>query len=244
MFVDLNCDMGEGSGNDAAIMPFISSANIACGYHAGNEATMQETVSLAMQHNVAIGAHPSYPDRDNFGRIAMNLSAQQIYSVVLEQIQSLNKIAQEQGAQLHHIKPHGALYNRAAIDRETADAIVNAVADFNRALIIYGLANSQMIKASRAKGIQYMHEVFADRTYQSDGTLTPRSQSNAIIESTDEAWKQVWQMVQHKTVTTVDRTSIPIQADTICIHGDGVHALAFAHELNNRLLLQGIKIKS
>lgn len=244
MQVDLNCDMGEGMGNDAAIMPFISSANIACGFHAGDEATMQEAVALAIQHNVAMGAHPSYPDKENFGRKAMTLSMQEIYAMVFEQIGILDSIARKQGAKLHHVKPHGALYNAAAVSRNISEAITHAVFDINPKLILFGLANSEMIYAARSKGLAFKQEVFADRTYQSNGTLTSRTQPDALIESEQDAISQVLQMIRQKTVTAVNGAVVSIQADTICIHGDGKHAIEFAKALNIKLKVEGIKISA
>lgn len=244
MHVDLNCDMGEGMGNDAAIMPFISSANIACGFHAGDDVAMHETVAMAIKHGVAIGAHPSYPDKENFGRKTMTLPAREIYALVFEQIEKLNSIAKAQNSKLNHVKPHGALYNAAAVNPEISEAIVNAIVDFNPKLILFGLANSEMINAAKTKGLAFRQEVFADRTYQSDGTLTPRTQSKALIESEQDSIKQVLQMIQQKSVTAVDGSVIPIQADTICIHGDGKHAVAFAKALNQRLHNEGIQIKA
>ena len=170
--VDLNCDMGEGMSHDAELMPYISSANIACGFHAGDSSIMHATVALALKHGVAIGAHPSFPDRENFGRTNMALSSKEIYEMLLYQIGALHAIAKANGSQLHHVKPHCALYNMAALSSEISNAIVKAIHDFDRSLILYGLANSEMIKAAQAKGINFKHEVFADRTYLDDGALT------------------------------------------------------------------------
>jgi 5-oxoprolinase (ATP-hydrolysing) subunit A len=244
MQVDLNCDMGEGIGNDAAIMPFISSANIACGYHAGDHITMHETVALALKFGVAVGAHPSYPDKENFGRMAMTLSPIEIYALTFYQIGALHAIAQSQGAVLNHVKPHGALYNAAAVSDEISQAIATAIFDFNPQLALLGLANSAMIQAAKTKGLKFKHEVFADRTYQSNGTLTPRTQPSALIESEEGALKQVLQMVKQNTVTAVDGSTIPIQTDSICIHGDGKHAVEFACALHTKLKAEGIQIKA
>jgi UPF0271 protein len=242
--VDLNCDMGEGMSHDAELMPYISSANIACGFHAGDSSIMQATVSLALKHGVAIGAHPSFPDKENFGRTNMTLSGKEIYEMTLYQIGALHAIAKANGTQLHHVKPHGALYNMAALSSEISNAIVKAIHDFDRGLILYGLASSEMIKAAQSKGLAFKQEVFADRTYQSNGTLTSRSQPNALIEEADVAVKQVMQMVKDKTVTTIIGERIPIQADTICIHGDGAHAVQFAKALHAKLKEEGISIAS
>ena len=242
MTIDLNCDMGEGIGNDAEIMPFISSANIACGYHAGDAAIMQATVLLALQYGVSIGAHPSFPDRENFGRSHMTLTSKEIYDLTANQIHSLQTIAKAHGAILNHVKPHGALYNAAALSKDISGAIVSAICDLDPHLILYGLANSEMIYAAKDKRLKFKQEVFADRTYLSDGTLTPRTQANALIESEQESINQVMQMIKTQTVTALDGTRVPIQADTICIHGDGPHAKEFALALHKHLKSEGIKI--
>src|SRR5882762_6659836 len=175
--VDLNCDMGEGMDCDAAIFPFISSANIACGYHAGDPDTMRRTVELALRHHVAIGAHPSYPDRENFGRIDIlgkSLHPEEIPGMIVDQLILLQAICDEFGARLHHVKPHGALYNRAAKDAEVSHLICRAIREFDPSLLLYGLSGSAMKQAAQQCGLRFVSEVFADRTYQQDGSLTPR----------------------------------------------------------------------
>lgn len=226
--VDINCDMGEGIGNDGAIMPFISSANIACGYHAGDEEIMKRTVELAMKHNVFIGAHPSYFDRENFGRTDIRLPMSEVYDLVTKQIRLLKGITESTGTSLHHVKPHGALYNMAARSKPLAAVIALAVKDVDDNLKLYGLSGSHLIREAQKIGIKSVSEVFADRTYQDDGRLTPRSNPEALINDTDKAVQQVLQMVKVGTVTTVSGKVIPIVAETICIHGDGEHALEFA----------------
>ncbi len=233
--IDINCDMGEGIGNDEALMPFITSANIACGYHAGDEATMRQTILLAKKQGVKVGAHPSFLDRKNFGRTEMPCTPEEVYRLVQEQISILKKIADECGAVLHHVKPHGALYNQSARDPQLAKAIAQAVKDLDGRLVLFGLSGSHSISEARALGLSTMSEVFADRTYQDDGSLTPRSQPNALIEDADEAVRQVLQMVNEGTVTTVSGERISILAETICIHGDGKHAVAFAKHLHRAL---------
>ncbi len=243
LMIDLNCDMGEEIGNDKDIMPFISSANIACGYHAGNETTMKETVESAMQNNVAIGAHPSFNDRENFGRKEMDLSTNEIYSLVSTQIKILDSVVQKQGTYLHHVKPHGALYNMSAKNNEIAKVIAQAVWDHNKHLILFGLSGSHSISEAKEIGLKTASEVFADRTYQDDGSLTPRSQSNALIEVEQKALEQILQMIKERTVTTVSGKRISIIAETICIHGDGKHAAAFAKKINEALKKEKIIIK-
>jgi UPF0271 protein len=232
---DINCDMGEGIGNDEAIMPFITSANIACGYHAGDEATMRKTVLLAKEAGVAIGAHPSYPGRENFGRTEVNLTAEEVYELVTKQVKLLQDISAACGAVVHHVKPHGALYNKAAKDAGIANAIAQAVKDTDKNLVLYGLSGSCLISEAKAIGLKTAGEAFADRTYQDDGSLTPRSQPDALIEDEAISVRQVLQMVQEKRVTTISGKLIPIVAETICIHGDGKNAAALARKIREAL---------
>ncbi len=233
--IDINCDMGEGIGNEAQLMPFITSANIACGYHAGDAATMRQVITLCLQYKVKIGAHPSFPDRENFGRTAMQLSTTEIYAIITGQLNALHKEASASAAKLHHVKPHGALYNMAAKDAAIAKAIAQAVKDFDAALIYYGLSGSVMIEEAIKIGLQTADEVFADRTYQNDGSLTPRTQPNALLQDKDAVIKQVLQFVQQNKVTTVSGKDIFIKAGTICIHGDGQHAVDFAKAIYQTL---------
>ena len=235
--------MGEGLGIEDLLLPFISSANIACGYHAGDAAEIKRVVDGCIKNNVAIGAHPSYPDKENFGRIDMHLSTNEIYTLVKNQLEILNTIVVAAAANLHHIKPHGALYNMAAKDAAIAHAIAMAVKDFDAELIYYGLSGSIMIEEANKIGLKTAREVFADRTYQPDGSLTARTESNALITDTATAVQQVLQIVNHKTVTAINGTVIAMQADTVCIHGDGINAVPFAAALNNRLQMAGINIK-
>lgn len=241
--VDLNCDLGEGCSNDAELMRLISSANIACGFHAGDEATMRRTVELALENNVAIGAHPGYKDKENFGRITMQMSAQEIREVITEQILSLKDVCDSLGASIKHVKPHGALYNQATKDRELAAAIVEAVSEIDSSLIFFGLSGSVMIEEAKHLGMRTASEVFADRTYQSDGTLTPRTEPNALIEDENLSLTQVSDMVKYGRVRSVDAIMIPINAETICIHGDGPRAVEFASAIRNRLSENGIEIR-
>lgn len=242
--IDINCDMGEGIGNDEFLMPYISSASIACGYHAGDEHTMRQTVDLCLNYNVVIGAHSSFDDKENFGRNEMHLSPEEVYELVTRQINSLAKIVNEKGARLHHVKPHGALYNMAAKDFVLANAIAKAVKDIDTTLILYGLAGSHSINEAMKLGLKTANEVFADRTYQDDGSLTSRKQPNAMIEDTDEAIGQVLQMIKNKTVRSVSGKQIAIHAETICIHGDGEHAVEFAKAIHHHLKKESIDIKA
>lgn len=243
--IDINCDMGEGYENDALLMKYISSANIACGYHAGDVETMKRTVDLCLRHGVAIGAHPSYADRENFGRKDMmyvTVQPADIPELITIQLHTLNEVCKTAGAKLHHVKPHGALYNRAAIDRAVSEAICNAVQNFDPSLILYGLSGSTTKEVANEMQITFCNEIFADRRYERDGTLTPRSESKALISDSEECIRQVMQMVVYKTVTTRDGFVIPMEADTLCIHGDGAHAVSFAQVIHRTLTANGISI--
>jgi UPF0271 protein len=242
--VDINCDMGEGMSNDAAIIPFISSANIACGYHAGNESTMKRTVELCLKHHVAIGAHPSFFDKENFGRKEMDLPAEKIYDLVLTQIELLDQVARSNGTKLHHVKPHGALYNMSARSIPLAKTIAKAVKYFDPHLILFGLSGSHSISEAKTLGLKTASEVFADRTYRDDGSLTPRSEPNALIGDEEKMSQQVLQMIKGKMVTTVTGKTIPIIAESICIHGDGSHAVEFARTIHQVLKQNDIGIKA
>lgn len=245
--IDLNCDMGEGYPNDEQIFPYITSVNIACGYHAGNKETMQRTVELALQHKVAIGAHPGYPDKENFGRIDIlhkKLKLDELTRIVQKQIVLLQEICRSFNTSLHHVKPHGALYNRAAWDLETAQAICSAIQQADASLTLYGLSGSVMEKAAANHNLQFVSEVFADRTYQPDGSLTPRSAPNALITDTNSALQQVLGIIRTGQVYTVAGKAIPIRAETVCIHGDGTHAVSFAKTIHANLTDNGIILKS
>ena len=235
MHIDVNCDTGEGIGNDEALMPFITSANIACGYHAGDEETMRATIQLAKGYGVHAGAHPSFPDKENFGRTEMQVTPQELYHFVSKQLHLFDKIAAECGVPFHHVKPHGALYNMAARDVQLAEAFAFVVRDFKSHLIVYGLSNSHLVSEAKKIGLPAVHEVFADRTYQEDGSLTPRSQPNALIEDEDKAIQQVLQMIEKKTVVATSGKEIPIRADTVCLHGDGKNAARFAEKIYHTL---------
>lgn len=217
--------------NDALIMPFITSANIACGYHAGDDDIMRETIQLAMQNHVHIGAHPSFPDKENFGRTEMNLTMDEIYKVVTYQVQVLANIAEGLGQKLHHVKPHGALYNMSARDENIARSIAESIRDFDPSLILFGLSGSVSIREAKKAGLKTMSEVFADRTYQDDGSLTSRKQPNAMIENVHDCIEQVRSMIKNGVVYSVNGNAVPILAETICVHGDGENALAFVRAI-------------
>lgn len=245
--VDLNCDMGESfgawqMGNDAELMDYVSSINIACGFHAGDATTMRETVELAIEKGVAIGAHPSYPDLQGFGRRAMSLSPREVFDIVLYQISALKGICESSGGKLHHVKPHGALYNQAAKNEELSKAIAESVKSLDDSLILYGLSGSHLISEAEKLGLRSASEVFADRTYGADGSLTPRTESNSLIRNPDDAAQQVLQMIKKQTLTAIDGTTVPIKADTICIHGDEEKALEFARIISQKLSESSVEI--
>ena len=233
--IDINCDMGEGTGNDALLMPYISSASIACGFHAGDVDTMYEAIGLAIKHKVSVGAHVSYLDKNNFGRTEMNLPAEEIYELVEQQLIILKEITDLFDIKLTHVKPHGALYNQSAKDNVVAKTIARAVKDFDQQLILFGLSGSHSIHEAGLLGLETASETFADRNYQDDGSLTPRSHPDALIENKDKAVNQVLQIINEGTVTTVSGKAIPIIAQTICIHGDGTHAVEFARAIHEAI---------
>ncbi|WP_066258468.1 LamB/YcsF family protein [Neobacillus drentensis] len=238
--VDLNSDLGESYGaytlgNDKEVLKYISSANIACGYHAGDHNVMFETVRLAQKYGVKIGAHPGFPDLAGFGRREMNLSPREIYNLVIYQIGALQAVTKASGTTLSHVKPHGALYNMTAKNREMADAITQAIVDLDSNLVLFGLAGSELVKAGSHKGLLVAEEVFADRTYQTDGTLTSRTEKNAIIHDTGQAIQRAIRMINEGKVEAVNGTNIDIQADTICVHGDEPKAVEFVKELRKAL---------
>ncbi len=237
--IDLNCDLGEGAGHDAELMPLITSANIACGAHAGDEATMRAIVALAQQHGVAIGAHPGFADRANFGRTELPLGVGEIHDLVFTQVRKLKALGP-----VRHVKPHGALYNMAAREIAVARAVVDAIYEVDPELILFGLANSQLVAVADACGLPVANEVFADRTYQADGSLTPRSRPDALITDEAAAVAQALRMVREGKVRATDGTDVLIRADTICLHGDGPHPVAFARRLREAFLAAGIELKS
>lgn len=247
--IDLNCDMGESfgawkMGADEAIMPFISSANIACGFHAGDADTMRRTVELAVRHGVAVGAHPGFPDLSGFGRREMNVTPQEARNFVLYQMGALSAFARACGTQLTHVKPHGALYNRAAKDEKLAEAIAQAIKESDPSLVMVGLANSELTKAGERVGLRVAHEVFADRTYQSDGSLTSRRLPNAMVHDAQAAAGRVIRMVKEGRVKTESGSDLEVRADTVCIHGDAPGALEFAKAIRQELEKAKIEVRA
>ena len=246
--VDLNSDLGESFGayqigQDEFVMKYITSANIAAGYHAGDHNVIRHAVKQAAENNVGIGVHPGFLDLQGFGRRILHVEPEEIYNLIVYQIGAVQSFTRLYNQKLNHVKPHGALYNLAAKDARQAQAIAQAVYDVDPTLILFGLAGSELIKAGEAAGLQIANEVFADRTYQPDGSLTPRTEANAMIEDPKEAVDRVIRMVQEGKVEAVDGSDVAIKADTICVHGDTDAALAFVMELQQGLVRNGITIK-
>ncbi|EOY5094328.1 5-oxoprolinase subunit PxpA [Citrobacter amalonaticus] len=242
MNIDLNADLGEGCASDGELLTLVSSANIACGFHAGDAQTMLTSVREALKNGVAIGAHPSFPDRENFGRTAMTLPVETVYAQTLYQIGALAGMARAEGGVMRHVKPHGMLYNQAAKDPQLADAIAKAVYACDPALILVGLAGSELVRAGERYGLVTRQEVFADRGYQADGSLVPRTQPGALIEDEDQSLAQTLGMVETGRVKSITGEWTSVVAQTVCIHGDGEHALAFARRLRSAFEARGITI--
>jgi len=240
--IDFNCDLGEDCGDDAAIVRHISSASIACGFHAGSPDTMRRTVALCITHGVAIGAHPSHADRENFGRVARPLTPDEAYALTLYQIAALDGFVRAAGGRLHHVKPHGALYNQAARDPGLADAIARAVHDHDHGLVLYGLSGSALTAAGEQLGLTVAHEAFAERRYEADGTLTPRTQADASIEDLPTAAAQVARMLEAGIVVARTGEPVPLRADSICLHGDRPDAAAFAQGLRQSIETAGFHL--
>ena len=245
--IDLNCDLGESfgawrMGDDAALLDLVSSANIACGFHAGDPSIMQQTVDLAVARDVAIGAHVALPDLQGFGRREMHVSAHEVYAMTLYQLGALSAFCQAAGTRLAHVKPHGALYNMAARERTLADAIARAVQAFDPRLTLFGLAGSALIDAGTALGLPVAGEAFADRRYRANGSLQPRDEAGAVIDDTATATAQALDIVHNGTVITAHGESATLHADTLCLHGDGAHAVQLARELRAALEHAGVRI--
>lgn len=240
--IDFNCDLGEGGAHDATLMPLISSANIACGYHAGDPQSIWTAITLARDHGKTIGAHVSFLDRTHFGRKEMDVEPGEVYEWVEQQLVLFKEIADALEMEVHHVKPHGALYNQAARDIGIAQAIATAVRDFDPRLLIYGLSGSLLVKEARLIGLQTIHEVFADRRYQDDGSLRPRHEPGALIHEPGKALEQVLQMLEKNRVTSFSGKEIPVTAETLCIHGDGENAVELAQFIHEGLIRAGFEV--
>ncbi len=246
--VDLNCDLGESFGNykighDAEVIKLISSANIACGFHASDPLVMANTVQLAQKAGVAVGAHPGFPDLVGFGRRNMNVSLQEAKAMVQYQIGALNAFCTAQNIKMQHVKPHGALYNMAAKDFDLARAICEGIYEINADLILLGLSGSQLVAAANSVGLQAANEVFADRAYKEDGTLLERSKAGAVIADEDAVIQRVVRMITEHKVQAVTGIDIPIQADSICVHGDGSKALEFVKKISRAFTNEQIQME-
>lgn len=248
--VDLNSDLGESYGHytivsDKQIIPLISSANVACGLHAGDPVVLLETLERIKESGTTgLGAHPGYPDRQGFGRRYMDLTNEEVRAFILYQLAAIDGMATTVGLELNHVKPHGALYNQTFKDYELAQTIAAAVKEYNPNLKLMGLANQNLVKAGKEVGLQVVHEVFADRAYEADGTLVSRRKQGAMITDTELAVRRVIRMVTEGKVKSIDGRDINIQADSICVHGDGDKALEFVRQIIDGLQKENIQIKT
>ena len=242
--IDINCDVGEGSGADAEILAHVTSANVACGFHAGGPHSMRATVALATARGVAVGAHPAFADLDGFGRLPARATAEETYEIMLYQIGALWAFAAAAGIQLRHVKPHGALYNLGAADAGIATAVARAVRDFDRRLVLFGLAGSHLLAAGREAGLRTASEVFADRAYRRDGRLLPRDEPGAVLTDPARVVARALRMAREGRVETTDGTDLVVRADTICVHGDTPGAAALARSLKTALTAEGFTLRA
>jgi len=246
--IDLNCDLGESFGAykmglDEEVLPYVTSANIACGFHGGDPVVMEQTVALCKKYGVRAGAHPGFPDLAGFGRRNMSLTPSEVKTIVMYQIGALNAFCRGAGIKLYHVKPHGALYNMAAKDYELAKAICQAIKEVDDSLVLLALSNSEMLRAAKDTGVSAASEVFADRAYERDGSLVPRSRKGAVIEDEELALRRVIRMAKEGVVEVIDGSTIFIDADSVCVHGDGRKALEFVKRIREGLLEAGIEVK-
>ncbi|MFZ7200463.1 5-oxoprolinase subunit PxpA [Avibacterium avium] len=242
--VDLNVDLAEGCGNDQRLLQLVTSANVACGLHAGDFNEMRKAIRWAKENQVQVGAHPSFPDRENFGRTNMQLPDEELKACLLYQLGAIKALCEAEAVPLAYVKPHGALYNQAAKDEALATLIVQTLKAFDPKLKLMGLSGSLMLQVAEQQGLGVISEVFADRHYLADGSLAPRTRPDAMVENDDEAISQVLQMVLQGTVPSVDGVEVPIKADSICLHGDGEHAISFAEKIRQALTEHNIQLKS
>ena len=242
--VDLNADLGEGAGHDEELLGLVSSANIACGVHAGSPAIMRETLLAAQEHGVAVGAHPGFDDRENFGRREMTMKWDALFALVATQLEAFRAAADSLGLRVQHVKPHGALYNMAAREERVADAIVQAVKCADANLVVFAPAASALSRVAEANELEVAREVFADRNYMPDGALVPRDHPQALLHDPEVAANRVFRMLREDKVQAIDGTDARVQADTICVHGDTPHAVEFARELRVCLHQAGVVISA
>ena len=244
LFVDLNADLGEGSGHDNELFKLISSANIATGFHAGDSDTMHAAVRAAKEHSVAVGAHPSFFDRENFGRKELKISNEEVFDAVAYQLGIFQAIASAMNVRPNHIKPHGALYNMAVRDAELADAIARATASVDPTLILFAPDNTELARAGEAHGLRVAREIFADRNYLNDGWLVPRTRPDALLHDPKEAAVRVLRMLREGKVRSVEGRDVDVRGETICVHGDTPGAVEFARELRTQLEHEGVTIRA
>ena len=241
--IDINCDLGEGIGNDALLMPLLSSCNIACGGHAGDEKSMKETIEQALKHGVKIGVHPSYPDRENFGRKEIDITLSKLQENIENQINVFKKVLNKTRGELHHIKPHGALYNVAAKNRKIAEVILNAALNTVGNIFLYVPYNSVIHQLALERGIKVKVEAFADRNYNTDLSLVSRANTNAVITAPELVRQHLTNMIIHKKVVSIDGVEVPMYADTFCVHGDNSNAIEILKFLHTELPKNGIRIE-
>jgi len=242
--VDLNADLGEGSGHDDKLFELISSSNIATGFHAGDSDTMHAAVSTAKKHGVAVGAHPSFFDRENFGRKELKISNQEVFDAVAYQLGIFQAIASALDMRPNHVKPHGALYNMAVRDEKLADAIARAIASVDPKLILFAPDNTELARAGEARGLQIAREIFADRNYLNDGWLVPRTRPDALLPDPKEAADRVLRMLREGKVRSIEGRDVDVRGETICVHGDTPGAVEFARELRTQLEHEGVRIRA
>lgn len=246
--VDLNCDLGESFGAykiglDGEVIPYISSANIACGFHASDPVVMAHTVAMAKEHGCSVGAHPGFPDLMGFGRRQMQITPEEAKDYIIYQVGALAAFCRSQGIRMHHVKPHGALYNMAAVDYSLARAVCEGIYVVDQELVLLGLAGSELLKAAEDTGLRYASEVFADRAYNEDGTLVSRKLPGAVITDEELAVQRVLRMVNVQKVTSITGQDITIRPDSICVHGDNQKALQFVQKIRDALIKEQIEIK-
>jgi 5-oxoprolinase (ATP-hydrolysing) subunit A len=244
LIVDLNADLGEGAGHDDELLALVTSANIACGFHAGDAETMRRSIEGARDRKVAVGAHPSLFDRENFGRKELPAESEEVFDAVVYQLGIFQAIAEAAGVRPNHVKPHGALYNMAVRDQKLADAICRAIAKVDTKLILFAPQNSALARTGKTNGLQIAHEVFADRNYLSDGSLVSRTRPDALLHDPEEAAARVARMLREGEVRSVDGVDVDVRAETVCVHGDTPGAVNFAHVLRSRLEKEGVDIRA
>jgi UPF0271 protein len=244
LVVDLNADLGEGAGHDDELLELVTSANIACGFHAGDADTIRHSIEAARANKVAVGAHPSLFDRENFGRKELPVKPEEVFEAVVYQLGIFQAISEAAGVRPNHVKPHGALYNMAVHDAALADAIGRAIASVEKNLILFAPQNTELARAGEKNGLQVAHEVFADRNYLNNGALVPRTRPDALLHDAKEAAPRVLRMLREGKVRSIDGVDVDVRAETICLHGDNPEAVDFARVLRSHLEKEGVTIRA